>query len=91
MLQDVVGVAAAIVLLSARRCGQPIDITLVGLVAFALLSLVGAYLLPRVLADLRSEPDLFLAVSVGDRPRGRRARAPCSRASRSPSPRSSRD
>lgn len=64
VLQDVVGVAAAIVLLSAVGAGQPIHITLLGLVAFALLSLVGAYLLPRVLAKLRSEPDLFLAVSV---------------------------
>lgn len=64
VLQDVVGVAAAIILLSAVGAGQPIHITLLGLVVFALLSLVGAYLLPRILAKLRSEPDLFLAVSV---------------------------
>lgn len=64
VLQDVVGVAAAIIILSAVGAGQPIHITLLGLVVFALLSLVGAYLLPRILAKLRSEPDLFLAVSV---------------------------
>ena len=64
VLQDVVGVAAAIILLSAVGAGQPIEITILGLVVFALLSLVGAYLLPRVLAKLRTEPDLFLAVAI---------------------------
>ena len=64
VLQDVVGVAAAIILLSAVGAGQPIHITILGLVVFALLSLVGAYLLPRILANLRTEPDLFLAVSI---------------------------
>lgn len=64
VLQDVVGVAAAIILLSAVGAGQPIEITILGLVVFALLSLVGAYLLPRVLAHLRTEPDLFLAVAI---------------------------
>ncbi len=64
VLQDVVGVAGAIILLSAVGAAQPIEITLLGLVVFALLSLVGAYLLPRILANLRSEPDLFLAVSI---------------------------
>lgn len=64
VLQDVVGVAAAIVLLAAVGAGQPIVVTMLGLIVFALLALVGAYLLPRILAKLRSEPDLFLAVSV---------------------------
>jgi CPA2 family monovalent cation:H+ antiporter-2 len=64
VLQDVVGVAAAIILLSAVGAGQPIEVTVVGLVVFALVSLAGAWLLPRFLAGLRSEPDLFLAVSV---------------------------
>jgi CPA2 family monovalent cation:H+ antiporter-2 len=64
VLQDVVGVAAAIVLLSAVGEGQPIVVTLAGLGVFALLSILSAFLLPRVLARLRSEPDLFLAVSV---------------------------
>lgn len=64
VLQDVVGVAAAIVLLAVVGAGQPIELTLLGLGVFALASLAGAWLLPRVLAQLRSEPDLFLAVSV---------------------------
>ncbi len=64
VLQDVVGVAAAIILLSAVGAGQPIEITILGLIAFALLSLVSAYLLPRILTKLRSEPDLFLAVAI---------------------------
>ena len=64
VLQDVVGVAAAIILLSAVGAGQPIEVTIVGLVVFAGVSLAGAWLLPRILARLRSEPDLFLAVSV---------------------------
>jgi CPA2 family monovalent cation:H+ antiporter-2 len=64
VLQDVVGVAAAIVVLAALGAGQPIHITMLGLIVFALLSLVGAYLLPRILSKLRSEPDLFLAVAI---------------------------
>jgi CPA2 family monovalent cation:H+ antiporter-2 len=64
VLQDVVGVAAAIIVLSAVGAGQPIHITILGLIVFALLSLVGAYLLPRILSKLRSEPDLFLAVAI---------------------------
>jgi CPA2 family monovalent cation:H+ antiporter-2 len=64
VLQDVIGVAAAIVLLAVLGAGQPFELTLLGLAAFAGLSVVSAYLLPRVLARIRSEPDLFLAVSV---------------------------
>jgi CPA2 family monovalent cation:H+ antiporter-2 len=64
VLQDVVGVAAAIVVLSAVGAGQPLVVTLAGLGVFAVVSVVSAYLLPRILAGLRSEPDLFLAVSV---------------------------
>lgn len=64
VLQDVAGVAAAIILLAAMGAGQPIELTILGLVAFAGLALAGAWLLPRILAGLRSEPDLFLAVSV---------------------------
>jgi monovalent cation:H+ antiporter-2, CPA2 family len=64
VLQDVVGVAAAIILLSAVGAAQPIEITVLGLVVFAVVSLAGAWLLPRILAKLSSEPDLFLAVSV---------------------------
>ena len=64
VLQDVVGVGAAIVILAALGAGQPIEQTLLGLVAFAALAIAGAWLLPRVLSGMRSEPDLFLAVSV---------------------------
>ena len=64
VLQDVVGVGAAIILLAAMGAAQPIEVTLLGMVAFAALAIVGARLLPHVLAGMRSEPDLFLAVSV---------------------------
>jgi CPA2 family monovalent cation:H+ antiporter-2 len=64
VLQDVVGVGLAIVLLAAIGAGRPIELTVVGLIAFAALALLSARLLPRVLARMRSEPDLFLAVSV---------------------------
>ncbi|HUG29398.1 MAG TPA: cation:proton antiporter [Candidatus Limnocylindria bacterium] len=64
VLQDVIGVAAAIVLLAAIGAGQPIEITLLGLVAFGAVALLSARVLPRVLAGLRSDHDLFLAVSV---------------------------
>lgn len=64
VLQDVIGVAAAIVILAALGAGQPIELTLLGLVGFAALAILGSHLLPRVLAGMRREPDLFLAVSV---------------------------
>lgn len=64
VLQDVIGVAGAIILLAVIGAGQPIGATVVGMAAFAALALFGARLLPRVLAGMRREPDLFLAVSV---------------------------
>jgi monovalent cation:H+ antiporter-2, CPA2 family len=64
VLQDVIGVGAAIILLAVLGAGQPIELTLIGLVAFAALAVLTARLLPRVLAGMRTEPDLFLAVSV---------------------------
>ena len=64
VLQDVAGVLAAIILLSVMGAGQPLEVTVLGLVAFAALALLGAWLLPRVLSELRGESDLFLAVSV---------------------------
>jgi CPA2 family monovalent cation:H+ antiporter-2 len=64
VLQDVVGVAAAVILLAVMGAGQPIHLTILGLIGFAALAIVTARLLPRVLARIRSEPDLFLAVSV---------------------------
>jgi len=64
VLQDVVGVAAAIVLLALIGAGRPIEITLLGMVGFGALAILGAKLLPRVLAGVRREQDLFLAVSI---------------------------
>jgi CPA2 family monovalent cation:H+ antiporter-2 len=64
VLQDVIGVAAAIILLAVMGAGQPIHLTLLGLIGFAALAVITARVLPRVLAGMRREPDLFLAVSV---------------------------
>ena len=64
VLQDVIGVAGAIVLLAVIGAGQPIEVTVLGMVGFAALTVLGARILPRVLAVMRREPDLFLAVSV---------------------------
>jgi CPA2 family monovalent cation:H+ antiporter-2 len=64
VLQDVVGVAAAVILLALMGAGRPIEATVLGLVGFAALAVLGSRLLPRALAALRSEPDLFLVVSV---------------------------
>jgi CPA2 family monovalent cation:H+ antiporter-2 len=65
VLQDVTGVLAAGVLLAAFAIGgRPVTDSLLGLVAFAILALVTARLLPLVLAGLRHEHDLFLITSV---------------------------
>ena len=64
VLQDVIGVGGAIILLAALGAGQPLVFTLLGLAAFAGIAVATAFLLPRVLARLRSESDLFLAVTV---------------------------
>jgi K+:H+ antiporter len=64
VLQDVIGVGAAILLLAALGAGQPLYLTIIGLVIFGALAAATSWLLPRVLAGMRSEPDLFLAVSV---------------------------
>jgi CPA2 family monovalent cation:H+ antiporter-2 len=64
VLQDVVGVGGAILLLAALGAGQPLYVTVLGLVVFGALAAATSWLLPRVLAGMRSEPDLFLAVSV---------------------------
>jgi K+:H+ antiporter len=64
VLQDVVGVGGAILLLAALGAGQPLYLTILGLVIFGVLAYATSWLLPRVLAGMRSEPDLFLAVSV---------------------------
>lgn len=64
VLQDIVGVAGAILLLAIIGAGQPIERTILGMVGFAALAVLGARLLPRALAGMRREPDLFLAVAV---------------------------
>ena len=64
VLQDVVGVGAAILLLAGLGAGQPLPLTILGLVVFGGLALATSWLLPRVLAGMRRDPDLFLAVSV---------------------------
>ena len=64
VLQDVIGVAGAIILLAVLGAGRPISLTLLGLAAFGALAVLTSRLLPRVLVRMRSEPDLFLAVSV---------------------------
>src|SRR4051812_4748857 len=64
VLQDVIGVGAAILLLAGLGAGQTLPLTILGLVVFGGLAAATSWLLPRVLAGMRTEPDLFLAVSV---------------------------
>jgi CPA2 family monovalent cation:H+ antiporter-2 len=64
VLQDVVGVAIAIVLLAVLGAGQPLHLTILGIIAFGALAVASARFLPYALAGLRSQPDLFLTVSV---------------------------
>jgi len=64
-IQDTTGVAIAAVLLAILGVGgRPLDQAAVGLVAFLLLTVAVARILPAVLRSLRSEHDLFLIVSV---------------------------
>ena len=64
-LQDSTGVAIAAVLLALLGAGgRPLDQAVIGLVAFLVLAVAVARLLPAVLRALRSEHDLFLIVSV---------------------------
>jgi CPA2 family monovalent cation:H+ antiporter-2 len=64
-LQDTTGVAIAAVLLALLGAGsRPIEQAFAGLVAFVVLALAVARLLPIVLRGLRAEHDLFLIVSV---------------------------
>lgn len=64
VLQDVVGVALAILLLTILGVGQPLHLTILGIIAFGALAVASARFLPYALAGLRSQPDLFLTVSV---------------------------
>jgi CPA2 family monovalent cation:H+ antiporter-2 len=64
-LQDSTGVAIAAVLLALLGVGgRPLDQAAIGLVAFVILAVAVARVLPVVLRALRSEHDLFLIVSV---------------------------
>ena len=64
-LQDTTGVAIAAVLLALLGRGNlPVEQALIGLVAFILLAIAVARLLPIALRLLRTEHDLFLIVSV---------------------------
>ena len=65
VLQDVTGVAIAVVLLAALGFDdRPIAATLVGLLAFGALAAATAVVLPRILHALRDQHDLFLITSV---------------------------
>ena len=65
VLQDVTGVALAVVLLAVYgSAARPPLVALAGLAAFAALAGLAAWLLAQVLRRLRSEHDLFLIVSV---------------------------
>lgn len=64
-LQDSTGVALAAVLLALLGAGgRPLDQAAVGIVAFVVLAVVVARLLPIALRALRAEHDLFLILSV---------------------------
>ena len=64
-LQDTTGVAIAAVLLALLGVGgRPLDQAALGIVAFVVLAVAVARLLPVVLRGLRAEHDLFLIVSV---------------------------
>jgi len=65
VLQDVTGVVLALVILAAGGWSErPLGIALAGFAAYVTLAAAVAWLLPRVLRQLREEPDLFLVVSV---------------------------
>jgi len=64
VLQDVTGVAIAIVLLAGGSSERPLPVALAGVVAYAAIAIGAAWLLPRILRGLRDDHDLFLIVSV---------------------------
>jgi monovalent cation:H+ antiporter-2, CPA2 family len=66
VLQDIVGVAAAMGLLASLNAGStPVALTVAGIALFIAISLVAAWVLPRLLVSLRPHPDLFLVLAVG--------------------------
>jgi K+:H+ antiporter len=65
VLQDITGVALAVVLLAVYgSAARPPIVAFGGLLAFAALAVVAGLLLARLLRHLRAEHDLFLIVSV---------------------------
>jgi CPA2 family monovalent cation:H+ antiporter-2 len=65
LIQDLVGVAAALVLVVVLGIGGRSGLAAVGgVVAFAVLAAIAAFALPWLLSRLRTEHDLFLLVSV---------------------------
>ncbi len=65
VLQDVTGVALGTVIIAASGTdGRSLPVALALLVAFGLLAVVAAQVLPFILKRLRSEHDLFLIISV---------------------------
>lgn len=65
VLQDVVGVALAAILLTLIGLGErPVSEAIAGLVVYGLIAYAVAHALPRVLAHLQHEHDLFLIVAV---------------------------
>ena len=66
LLQDLTGIAAALLLLAfTGLSGRPPAQALLEIAGFGAISVVFAWLLPRVLSRLHAEHDLFLLVSVG--------------------------
>ena len=65
VVQDLTGVIIAVILLAiAGADDRPLPIALAGGAAFAVVAVLAAVALPRVLRELEGEPDLFLIVSV---------------------------
>lgn len=65
VVQDLVGVSAAVVLVVVLGVGGHSGLAAIaGVAAFLLLAAIAAFLLPWLLARLKSEHDLFLLVSV---------------------------
>ena len=65
LIQDLVGVSAALILVVILGIGGRSGVTAIaGVVAFAVVSAVAAFVLPWLLRRLQTEHDLFLLVSV---------------------------
>jgi CPA2 family monovalent cation:H+ antiporter-2 len=65
LIQDLVGVSAALILVVVLGIGGRSGVTAVaGVVAFGVLSAIAAFVLPWLLRRLQTEHDLFLLVSV---------------------------